>query len=131
MNNPLQRAVSVALKSAVAMTRTEVVYRRGADYVRFDAGLGEFVFEIEAVDSSLIKEAETKDLIVTPLSLIDFGSGQVEPKAGDRFEIIEPISNKILTYEVAAPDPEPAWRYTDRFRSGYRIHGILIAEKNG
>ena len=121
MPNPFENAIAQALKAATMATLRSVVYRRGADSVTFDAGVGRTEFEIESGDT-LINRQETKDLLVEPISKLDFGAGAVEPATGDTFEVVE--GSVTVTYEVRAPEPEPAWRFVDPFRTAYRIHGI-------
>ena len=59
---------------------------------------------------------ETRDFIV-PREML--GS---EPKTGDEIEFLG------CSYEVLAPGGEPCWRWSDPFRTAYRIHAKHTGE---
>lgn len=88
-----------------------------------DCGLGQTRYEIETAEA-LTHETSTRDLFV-PVADYDFGDGAVEPAEGDTFEYT--LDGQLLVFEVAAPEPEPAWRLTGAHGTQYRIHGIQIS----
>ena len=53
---------------------------------------------------------ETRDFIVPKSELAE------PPQVGDEFEFLG------QTYEVLAPAGEPCWRWSDAFKTAYRIH---------
>ena len=94
----------------MASVATEVVDKRlGGDAKTVKAVVGRTVFR-STDESGIWTRIETRDFIVGK-ALIDF-----EPQVGDE---IEYIGN---TYEVLAPNGEPAWRWSDAFHTAYRIH---------
>lgn len=80
----------------------------GRTLLKLDDGLGGV--RIEYTDRDYLIAAE--DLV--------FGGKQIEPERGDRIE--EEDGDKLLTYEVMAPAPEPVWRWSDPYRKILRIH---------
>lgn len=110
----------------MASVATEVVYKRlgispspqgeprsglnaGCDAKTVKAVVGRTVFR-STDESGIWTRIETRDFIVGK-ALIDF-----EPQVGDEIEF---LGN---TYEVLAPNGEPAWRWSDAFHTAYRIH---------
>ena len=59
---------------------------------------------------ALALRIETRDFIV-PRELLPS-----EPQVGDEVDFLGG------TYEVLSPNGEPAWRWSDPFRTAYRIH---------
>lgn len=94
----------------MASVATEVVYKRlGGDAKAVKAVVGRTVFR-STDESGIWTRIETRDFIVGK-ALIDF-----EPQVGDEIEFLG------HTYEVLAPNGEPAWRWSDAFHTAYRIH---------
>lgn len=61
-------------------------------------------------ESGIWTRVETRDFIV-PKELLSS-----EPHVGDEIVFLG------CTYEVLAPGGEPCWRWSDAFRTAYRIH---------
>lgn len=125
----MDKAIAVGLAAVETATRRTITYTRGeTDAARFEAGIGRTEFEDES-DGSIVISMETIDLIVSPLSKLDFGSGKVTPQAGDKFAFQPIAGGDLVTCEVMSPDgAEQPWRYTDSARTGYRIHGKKVSE---
>ena len=89
---------------------SEVVYRRlGGAALSVKAVVGRTVFRSTDADG-IWTRVETRDFIV-PRDLLPF-----EPQVGDEVEFLGG------TYEVLAPNGEPCWRWSDAFKTAYRIH---------
>ena len=89
---------------------SEVVYKRlEGEPLAVRAVVGRTVFRSTDADG-IWTRVETRDFIV-PKELLPF-----EPQVGDEVEFLG------ATYEVLAPNGEPAWRWSDAFHTAYRIH---------
>lgn len=99
------------------MTRV-VVYVRGAESKEVHATVGRTEFE-QADEVGLIHRTESRDFLVRAADL-DFGSGPVLPRAGDR--VRETQDGRTFVYEVNAPGGEPPWRFSDPYRRVLRVH---------
>ena len=99
------------------MTRT-VVYQRSGDSVELPATIGRTLFE-QADEFGIIHKLESRDFLVLRNDLVLSGV-QILPKAGDR--VRDPDGDNTQVYEVMAPGPEPAFRYSDPYRKTLRIH---------
>ena len=86
-----------------------VVYKRGGTEFNVSAVPGRTVFRSSNEYGAWVR-TETRDFIV-PKELLPF-----EPQVGDEVEFLG------ATYEVLAPNGEPAWRWSDAFHTAYRIH---------
>lgn len=81
----------------------------GGEVHTIRAVVGRTVFRSTDVDG-IWTRIETRDFIV-PRELLSS-----EPQVGDEVEFLG------ATYEVLAPNGEPAWRWSDAFHTAYRIH---------
>jgi len=72
------------------------------------ATVGKTVFKIDSGYG--ITYVDSTDFIISVSTPVD------EPRKGDKIEWAETV------YEVLAPDNEPVWRYSDSFKTAYRIH---------
>ena len=82
---------------------------RGGPAREIPAVVGRTVFRSTDADG-IWTRVETRDFIV-PKEQLPF-----EPQVGDEVEFLG------ATYEVLAPNGEPAWRWSDAFHTAYRIH---------
>lgn len=127
LNNLLANMARVGIRTAIRATATVVTIQRGAASSEpKTVGRGKTVYQFVSAGDAFTSEDVREDFIVWP-SDYDLGSGPVEPADGDR--IIVDDGSTIATYEVNAPQPEPAYRYTDRFRTAWRIHAVLIDQQ--
>jgi hypothetical protein len=78
------------------------------------AVLGRSEFDVDQGDGGLVRII-AHDFIV---AVADFEFG--EPAEGDRFIVGTLGAGEV--YEAMSIPGEPAWRYTDEFRTQYRIH---------
>jgi len=95
-----------------------ITYRRGEQEVSLAATVGRSEFEIER-ETGVIVSFESRDYIFRATDLV-LGGATVEPADGDR--IVE--AGRI--YEVLAPGDHPAWRWSDPFRTAFRVHTKYI-----
>ena len=81
----------------------------GGEKLPVRAVVGRTVFRTTD-ESGIWTRIETRDFIVPK------GQLPSEPQVGDEIEFLGG------TYEVLAPGGEPCWRWSDSFRTAYRIH---------
>ena len=94
----------------MANIASDAVYRRlGGEALSVKAVVGRTVFR-STDESGMWTRIETRDFIV-PRELLPS-----EPQVGDEVDFLGG------TYEVLSPNGEPAWRWSDPFRTAYRIH---------
>jgi len=101
-----------------------ITYKRGEQSVEVAAAVGSTVWQVQG-DDGLMREFEGRDFLIRAADL-DFGSGPVEPAAGDRIEVND--GGTVRTYEVAAPGDEPPWRWSDRYHKVLRVHTKQVEE---
>ena len=106
------------IKSAIEHMRTIQMQRLSADVVYKTLGgevrtiravVGRTVFR-STDERGIWTRIETRDFIVPKSELPS------EPQVGDEVEFLG------STYEVLAPSGEPCWRWSDAFKTAYRIH---------
>lgn len=102
-----------------------VAYQRGANSVEVKATIGRTIFE-QTDDLGVLQKTESRDYLVRTADLV-LGGTPTLPRAGDR--IRETGSDKVFVYEVMAPGGEPAFRFSDPYRQGLRIHTKQIGIK--
>lgn len=96
-----------------------VTYRRGNLWVELLATPGRS--EDEQVDAyGAAYRVNMRDWIINADDLV-LGGELVEPEAGDRIEW-DDGTGKPRTYEAAAENGEPPWRYADAHERRLRIH---------
>lgn len=110
-------AVRIALGAAKQAVAVDVTIKRGETSVVTTAGLGQSRFEL--IQGDVIKDVRSLDLLIA-IDDYDLGSGPVIPADGDVYAIDDGVT--VIVMEACPYPPEPAWRYTDRFRTCYRIH---------
>ena len=115
--NAVANAVRVAIVAAKQAVAVDVTIKRGDDSVSTTAGLGQSRFEL--IQGDVIKDVRSLDLLIA-IEDYDLGDGPVEPAEGDTYEVDDGVS--VVELEACPYPPEPAWRYTDRFRTCFRIH---------
>lgn len=101
-----------------ANASTSVYYRRGSWAIQIPVTIGRSQFEDTGGDGSLIRY-ESRDYLITPSDLVIDGI-QVEPASGD--QIIEGALDNGLLFEVLSIPGEGFWRWSDQFRTTYRVH---------
>ena len=112
----MRNAVANALRDARRADGSTVSYRRGTVTVDVIAAMGQSVYESENADG-LTAELHTADFIIALSDLAKFG----EPQENDEIDATL-MDGKTATFIVTAPVPEPPWRYSDNYRSHYRVH---------
>lgn len=97
---------------------SQVVYRRGDEAVTLSATVGKSEFDLVDGGGGVIR-AEMRDYIVQASDLVLAGQMTL-PQDGDQIE--ETIGDQTIIYDVVGPGGEPAWRFSDPWRSTLRIH---------
>ena len=106
----LKTAIEALRAVQLASAAVEVTYRPlGGGALALKAVAGRTVFR-STDESGMWTRVETRDFIV-PRELLPS-----EPQVGDEVDFLGG------TYEVLSPNGEPAWRWSDPFRTAYRIH---------
>ena len=100
-----------------------VTYKRGnTELTGISAVIGETPFRISDVEGFQTRVI-SQDFLIAVSDLSSLG----DPEAGDK--IIETAADgTIREFEVAAPGGEPEWRWSDTYRTTYRIHTKYIKE---
>jgi len=104
----------------------EITYKRGAEQLPLVATIGKTLFETTN-EHGIVERIESRDFMVRAGDLI-LGGNVVTPLRGDH--IRETAGNQTCTYEVLAPGREPAWRYSDAYRTLLRIHTKLVGTES-
>ncbi len=122
MNDLLRRGADWLQQQRTKHLAGEVIYQRGTASVTLPATIGRTVFETADEYGTIVRH-EARDFLVLAADLI-LNHRVVLPERGDR--IREQQGNRIFIHEVMAPGKEPAWRYSDPFRTTLRIHTKAI-----
>jgi hypothetical protein len=102
-----------------------VTYRRtGHADLDVAATIGRTEFE-QTTDDGQVTTFESRDFLIAVADLLLSGSPAV-PQRGDR--IIETVGDATLTYEVLPQTALPPYRYSDQYRTLFRIHTKLVTE---
>ena len=96
-----------------------VTYLRGASQVSVSATIGRTLMKLDDGYGGVRMEWTDRDFLIQPADLVLVGS-QVLPERGDT--IREAQAGKVYIYEVMAPGNEPHWRWSDTYRTLFRIH---------
>lgn len=110
-----------AIAAAVATITdagVSITYHRGSESVALSAAVGRTIFEL-VDESGMVTRVESRDYLVAADDLI-LGGAQVIPQRGDL--IYETVGQEVRVHELLSPGGEPAWRYSDRYRTMLRIH---------
>lgn len=78
------------------------------------ATTGKTMFKINT--SFGVLNIESTDFLINVSALSEI------PKKGDKIEFLDD------TFEVLAPDNEPIFRYTDNFKTTYRVHSKKVSK---
>ncbi|PQO39348.1 hypothetical protein C5Y96_05700 [Blastopirellula marina] len=127
MQNLLANMARQAVRLAIAATSTTVTISRGgttSDPIK--VGRGRSVTQFVSAGDAFTDDEAREDFIVWPADY-DLGSGPVEPAEGDRITIDDGVNTVV--YEVTPLPPERGYRYTDRFRTAWRIHTLIVDEQ--
>lgn len=95
-----------------------VSYVRGGRTLDLPATVGKTVFEVDDGYGVLVRH-ESRDFLVLAADLVLDGA-VILPQRGDRVHEVQ--GSTTFIYEVTAPGKEPAWRYSDPYRTSLRIH---------
>ena len=109
--------IADALTDLDAEAGVTITYRRGVSEISITAVRGTTAFPVENSEGARIRRSHGDYLIRS--TLLDFGSGPVEPRAGDV------IVDGTGTFEVGSQaQGQPPWSWSTRARDRYRIHVI-------
>ena len=125
LSNIFQMASDALADTLLAVATVEVTYRRDNISAVVPAVVGTTEFEYADANGAIVVE-RSRDFLIKKENLLLEGVA-IEPREGD--EIVESVvvddagvTTEHATYEVNAPGDAPAWRWSDRFFTTYRIH---------
>lgn len=99
-----------------------VAYSRKADTANFTALIGSTLLRVMDMTGAVRTVRTDRDFLIAVAAFKPvFG----EPKESDR--ISETINGVTAVYEVLPYGDEPGFRYSDEFRTVYRIHAKRIS----
>lgn len=96
----------------------EVTYRRSSKFVKALATVGRTQFEQDDGTGAIIR-TEVRDYLIDVDDLL-LGGDKAVPERGDRIEEVD--GDQRFIYEVVPMGSEPHWRYSDPYRTTFRIH---------
>jgi|CXWL01.1.fsa_nt_gi hypothetical protein len=102
------------------MAGDKMTYARGTNQAVIIASAGKSTFETTN-DAGLAEEVQSDDWLVAPEELILAGE-PIEPRHGDQITLQDG-----RVFEVMAIANQPPWRWSDQFRTWYRIHSKQVA----
>ena len=91
-----------------------VTYSRGSASVSIAAAIGNSAFTLD--NGNVVLNIESRDYLFAAADLVLDGN-TVTPLPGDRI-----TESDGQVYEVLPIAGEPAWRYSDRYRTSLRVH---------
>lgn len=101
----------------------DIIYARGDSSTSPRARRGRSTFDVPDLQGMIV-HTETDDFFIDVADL-ELDDIPVEPKAGDRITVGDCAGSPV--YEVMAPGAgQPEWKYTDSYRTAYRIHTKFI-----
>jgi hypothetical protein len=108
-------------------TRTQyatqcVTYLRGASAVTVPATIGRTGYE-QSTEDGLTVRAEVRDYLINVADLV-LDDVPAQPKQGDRIAEGDPATGRV--FEVMSGAGEGPWRYSDAYRTVYRIHAKAV-----
>ena len=123
----------LAIEQSIAASPVTVDYQQiatGFNVDSFVAAFGAMRIDAKGLDGHAVRipPSDARDIVCFPsdlaLNVIQGDQSQrvqVEPKSGDLVTLTLPNETQ-LNFEVLPFEPDPAWRWTDRFETGRRIH---------
>lgn len=124
MPNLLQQAKTTLVDTLRTNAATAVTYVRGSDSVSLTAVKGRSNHPVTLSDGSQ-EEVQSIDWIIRRADLVIDGVA-VEPRRGDK--IIQVLGDVTITHELLGDGGEGSWRYSDQFRTAFRIHTKVVGE---
>lgn len=118
MNDFLQRGLDWLNTTLKANCPLSATYTRGSDSIPLTIRIGRTVFVSNRQGGTRIEFGEI-DFLITATDLVVAGIATT-PAEGDR--ITATIRGNGYTFELMAPGGEPAWRYSDAYRTAFRVH---------
>lgn len=121
----LARALAVAHKTAARADGTKVkITRDGVTIECVPCLKGTSQFQTIDADGAIVTVRSQDYLILA--EIYDFGDGPVEPARGDL--VIEEHADGEHTFELLDLPSEPSWRWSDQYRTRFRLHTKEIAK---
>jgi hypothetical protein len=102
---------------------TSITIIRGLQSITVIGTLASQVMRTSDREGNAKVERPDADAVLTA-SDYNFGAGQVEPAAGDIFQVTYGAVTK--QFRAMALGSEPAWRYTDPYQTMVRVHTKFI-----
>lgn len=127
LNNLLANMARQAVRLAIEATATTVTISRGGTTSGpIKVGRGRSVTQFVSAGDAFTDDEAREDFIVWP-SDYDLGEGATEPADGDHITVDD--GTTTVVYEITPLPPERGYRYTDRFRTAWRIHTVIVEEQ--
>lgn len=129
----------LAIEQSIAASPVTVDYQQiatGFHVGSFVAAFGAMRIDAKGLDGHAVRipPSDARDIVCFPadLAIVELSFNQltgqlqantipVEPESGDLVTLTLPNETQ-LNFEVLPFEPDPAWRWTDRFETGRRIH---------
>src|SRR6266849_9780825 len=125
MADLLQSGIAWLSGELQAFAAEEVVYQRGNQSIVCLATFGKTLLKLDDGAGGVRMEWTDKDFLIPASSLINGGIPD-DPRRGDT--IVATNDMGMYTYEVIPYMSEPPWRWSDPYRTIYRIHTKLVGQ---
>ena len=96
-----------------------VDYKRGASSITVQATIGRTLLKLDDGYGGIQMQWTDRDYLIAAADLVLDGLPTL-PQRGDK--IYETQNGLTYVYEVLAPGQEPVWKWSDLYRSLFRIH---------
>jgi hypothetical protein len=96
-----------------------ITYSQGQIEIKLCATVGRTASTQDDIYGALRVIYTDRDYLI-PTASLRYGGQPVLPAAGDRIQ--EDVAGRLMEFEVAASEGEPAWRYSDPQRRILRVH---------
>ncbi len=123
MANLLRNGVSWLLGQMQAELSDEAIYSRGDRDIACRATLGRKLLRISDGAGQTRVEVTDADFLIAAADL-RLGGLDLEPSRGDRLRVALDVG--VYEFEVAPYGDEPPFRWSDPWRTIYRIHCKMI-----
>src|SRR5262245_47594481 len=124
MADMLQAAMQVLADTLKANMAGAVTIKAGAtEATGIQAVKGRTLLQVDDGAGSIRMVWTDRDYLIEAADLVVAGVAS-EPQRG--WQILDPAGGKIEVFEVLAPAGEPVWRWSDPYRTVYRIHTKFV-----
>jgi hypothetical protein len=127
----IARAVAAAGRAAARADGTKISYRRpgpGGSIQRIDdlpvlRGTSQF----QTLDeNNVLIEVRSQDFLIMADRLV-LGDERITPERGDQVVLVEKCPPGERVFELLDMPGEPSWRWSDQYKTRYRVHTKEVA----